>query len=172
MSVNQNSIRTINWKSALVVTLLVAFAALLATPLGPLGVFWRPSADIPVANATTIQLLLFLVLNITESLAFGLGIAFLIFGYPLVRAISPASFGLTRATHIAITWLLSNWWIHDGLHTHIGMSLDGLLGIEYGFHVTLMIAGVILAIFFLTLIRQEKAVSPAMIAKHSIKEAK
>ena len=160
MSVIRNVIPTINWKSTLVVTLVLAIAALLATPLGPLGVFWRPSADIPVSNATNIQLFLFLVLNIAEALAFGLGISFLVFGYPMVRAISPASIGLTRAAHFSIAWLLLNWWVHDSLHIHVGMELNGLLVMEYGFHVTLMIAGAILAYFFLTLIRQEETVSP------------
>jgi hypothetical protein len=96
------------------------------------------------------------MLNIFEALTFGLGISFLIFGYPLVRAISPASRGLTHAAHLSIAWLLLNWWIHDSLHIHVGMVLNGLLAIEYGFHVTLMLAGVILAIFYMTLLRQEK----------------
>jgi hypothetical protein len=120
-----------------------------------LGGFWRPSADIPVSGATGIQFILLLVLNIAEALAFGLGISFLVFGYPTVRAISRVSIGLTRAAHFAIAWLLLNWWVHDSLHIHVGMQLNGLLVIEYGFHVTLMIAGVILATFFLALVRQE-----------------
>jgi hypothetical protein len=49
---------------------------------------------------------------------------------------------------------MANWWPHDSLHLHNGLALNGLLGIEYGFHVTLMLAGVILAYFFLTLQRR------------------
>jgi hypothetical protein len=156
MNVIQKSNSMINRKPALVVAFLLAVVAFLATPLGPFGLFWRPSAEIPVSTATITQKILFMGLNISEALTFGLGIALLIFGYPLVRAISPASIGLTRAAHFSISWLLLNWWIHDSLHTHVGMDLSGLLGIEYGFHVTLMIAGVILAAFFLTLLRQQK----------------
>jgi len=156
MSVIVSETRTIHFKPALAVAIVLAIVALLATPLGPLGVFWQPSADIPVSSATSIQLILFLGLNIAESLTFGLGIAFLVFGYPMVRTVSPASKGLTRAAHFAITWLLSNWWIHDSLHAHVGMELNGMLGIEYGFHFTLMIAGGILAVFFLTLLGQWK----------------
>jgi hypothetical protein len=168
-TINLKSSLTINWKYILVITLFLAVVAFLATPLGPLGIFWRPSAEIPVSSATVIQKILFLGLNISESLSFGLGVSFLIFGYPIVRAISPASIGLTRAAHFSITWLLLNWWIHDSLHTHVGMELNGLLGIEYGFHLTLMIAGVILAAFFMTLIRQQKALSPSKSSGSSLK---
>lgn len=156
MSVIQSASRAIHWKPVLAVTLGSAVVALLASPLGPLGGFWRPSPDIPVSSATGIQLFLFLVLNIAEALAFGLGLSFLVFGYPMVRAISPTSSGLTRAAHFSIAWLLLNWWVHDSLHLHVGMALNGLLGMEYGFHITLMIAGVILATFFTILLRQEK----------------
>lgn len=157
MNAIQKSTSLINWKPALSIAFLLAIVAFLATPLGPLGVFWRPSSDVSVSSATVIQKILFIGLNIFEVLTFGLGLSFLVFGYPLVRAISPASIGLTRAAHFSISWLLLNWWMHDSLHTHVGMDLNGLLGIEYGFHVTLMIAGVILAAFFLTLIRQQQA---------------
>lgn len=165
MSVIRSATRAIHRKPVLAVTLVLAVVALLATPLGPLGGFWRPSPDIPVSTATGIQLLLFFVLNIAEALAFGLGISFLVFGYPMVRAISPASTGLTRAAHFSIAWLLLNWWVHDSLHIHVGMALNGLLGMEYGFHITLMIAGVILASFFLTILRQEHAESNASLSQ-------
>lgn len=154
MSAIVRETRNIPIKPALVLAFGLSIVALLATPLGPLGVFWRPSPDIPVSSATNIQIFLSFVLNIAESVTFGLGISFLVFGYPLVQAISPASLGMTRASHFAIGWLLSNWWIHDSLHTHVGMNINGMLGIEYGFHLTLMIAGVILATFFLTLFRR------------------
>jgi len=157
MSAVTNATRTINWKPVLAVTLVLAVVAVLANPNGPLGGFWRPPADSP--TPTSAQLPLFILLNIAEGLVFGLGISFLVFGYPMVRAISPASIGLTRATHLSISWLLGNWWLHDSLHIHNGLNLGGLLRIEYGFHITLMIAGLIVAYFFLTLLRQDMAVS-------------
>ncbi len=39
----------------------------------------------------------------------------------------------------------------------VGGNDTGLLGIEYGFHVTLMITGVILAYFMLTILRRRAA---------------
>ena len=141
-----------NWVKWLVVTLVLAVIAFLASPNGPLGGFWRPSADFP--QPTDAQLPLFILLNVAEALAFGLGISFLIFGYPLVQTILPASNGLTLGAHLSIAWLLFSWWPHDSLHVANGLNLSGLLAIEYGFHVTLMVAGVILAYFFFTLVRQ------------------
>lgn len=143
---------TVKWKPALAVTLALTVLAVLANPSGSLGGFWRPAAGMP--TPTGAELPFAILLKIAEGLTFGLGISFLIFGYPMVRAISPASLGVTRAAHVSIAWLLSNWWPHDSLHIYNGMNLGGLLAIEYVFHITLMIAGIILAYFFLTLLRQ------------------
>ena len=141
-----------NWIKWLVVTLMLAIIAFLASPNGPLGGFWRPSADFP--QPTDAQLPLFILLNVVESLAFGFGVSFLIFGYPLMQTILPASKGLTLAAHLSIAWLLFSWWPHDSLHVANGLNLNGLLIIEYAFHITLMVAGVILAYFLLALVRQ------------------
>ena len=138
-----------NWVKWLVVTLVLAVIAFLASPNGPLGGFWRPSADFP--QPTDAQLPLFILLNVAEALAFGLGISFLIFGYPLVQTILPASNGLTLGAHLSIAWLLFSWWPHDSLHVANGLNLSGLLAIEYGFHVTLMVAGRDLGVLLLGL---------------------
>ncbi|HSN39494.1 MAG TPA: hypothetical protein VLT92_04810 [Burkholderiales bacterium] len=141
-----------NWVKWLVVTLVLAAIAFLASPNGPLGGFWRPSADFP--KPTDAQLPLFILLNLAEALTFGFGISFLIFAYPLMQTLLPASKGLTLAAHLSIAWLLFSWWPHDSLHVANGMNMNGLLAIEYGFHVTLMITGAILVYFFLALVRQ------------------
>ena len=147
-----------NWIKWLAVTLVLAVIAFLASPNGPLGGFWRPSADFP--HPTDAQLPLFILLNVAEALAFGFGISFLIFGYPLMQSILPASKALTLAAHLSIAWLLFSWWPHDSLHVANGMNLNGLLAIEYVFHVTLMITGAILVYFFLALVRQRAVQSP------------
>jgi hypothetical protein len=131
-------------------TAIVGILAFLAEPNGPAGMFWRPSPMVP--DAVGIQLPLFMLLGITEALVFGLGIAFLVFGASMVRQfkVSP---GLARAAHLSISWVMINWWAHDSLHLHNGMELSGLLKIEYGFHITLMLAGIILAKFFVAMAR-------------------
>ena len=144
-----------NWIKWLAVTLVLAIIAFLASPNGPLGAFWRPSPDFP--QPTDAQLPLFILLNATEALAFGFGIAFLIFGYPLVQTFVPATRGLTLAAYLAVAWLLISWWPHDSLHFTNGINMSGLLAIEYGFHVTVMVAGVILVYFFLNVLRGRQA---------------
>ena len=146
-----------NWIKWLVVTLVLAVIAFLASPNGPLGGFWRPSPDFP--QPTDAQLPLFVLLNAIEALAFGFGIAFLIFGYSLVQTMLPAPKGLTLAAYLSTAWLLINWWPHDSLHLTNGINMSGLLAIEYGFHITLMVAGVILVYFFLNVLRGRAAPS-------------
>src|SRR5574342_941149 len=130
---------------AVLVALVFAVPAFLTEPHGPLGGFWAPSADMP--QATGIQAPLFMILGIAEAVAFGLGISFLLFGYSTIHDRAPMSASLARAAHLSIFWLLANWWAHDSLHVHNGMELNGLLAIEYGVHVTLILAGVTLARF-------------------------
>lgn len=144
-----------NWIKWLVVTVVLAVIAFLASPNGPLGGFWRPSPDFP--KPSDAQLPLFMLLTVTEALAFGWGIAFLIFGYPLMQAIAPASKRLTFWAYLSLAWLLASWWPHDSLHVANGTNLSGLLAIEYLFHVTLIVVGAILAYFFLALLRERAA---------------
>jgi len=136
------------------VSLVVAAIAFLASPHGPLGAFWRPSPDMPTPVGP--QVPLFMLLNIAEAVAFGAGVAFLIFGYRLIRSTAPGFPALGLAAYLSVAWLLINWWPHDSLHVANGMKLWGLLGIEYGFHITLMLAGAVLARFFFLVVADRR----------------
>lgn len=140
------------WTPWIATVAVVAVIAFLASPSGPLGGFWRPAADMPMPTAG--QLPLLILLNLIEVLIFGLGIAFALFGYRLLRSARVASRSLVLATYVSIVWLLVGWWPHDSLHIANGMSMNGLIAIEYGFHVTTMIAGAVVAAFFLAVLRQ------------------
>ncbi len=140
------------WTPWIATVAVVAVIAFLASPSGPLGGFWRPAADMPMPTAG--QLPLLILLNLIEVLIFGLGIAFALFGYRLLRSARVASRSLVLATYISIVWLLVGWWPHDSLHIANGMAMNGLIAIEYGFHVTNMIAGGVVAAFFLAVLRQ------------------
>ena len=129
----------------LFVTVLFGVSAFL---LGP--VIWPPEAGGPEPSAG--QLPFFVVLFAIEALAFGLGISFLAFGLPLVRKASGGWRLRAWAMYLSIVWLLVSWWPHDNLHIHTE-SLQGLLYIEYGFHMTLILSGLVLAYSFLSLIR-------------------
>jgi hypothetical protein len=141
----------------IIVIVVFAVATFLTGVTGPLGsvLGWRPAPGIP--EPIGVQLPLLILLALLESLALGFGVAFLLFGYPSMRAAGPAPAALTRAAHLSIVWVLINWWSHDSFHIANGLELGGLLAIEYVFHVTLMIAGTIAAWWFLTVIRGYRA---------------
>ena len=135
-----------------VVTFVVAIAAFLFGSHGPLGSMLWPTPVTLVSAPTATQEKLFMLLDGFEAVAFGLGIAFLLFGWPAVRRAMGASPGRALVMYLGIAWVLSNWWIHDNLHMVVGLHPKGLLGIEYGFHVTLIITGVALAYSMATMV--------------------
>jgi hypothetical protein len=100
---------------------------------------------------------LYVALSVFEALLFGLGVAFLTFGLPLVRRVR-VSPGLTWATYLSVAWLLVNWWPHDNFHRANGFDLAGLVRIEYGFHGTLYLAGLVVAWFFVSMLGREAPV--------------
>ena len=130
--------------------------ALFAVPAMALGrVIWPPAPGGPEPSA--LQFPFFLLLAIFEALTFGLGVSFLLFGFPAIRRAMGGSSARAWAAFLAIGWFLVSWWPHDNLHIHNGEDLQGLLYIEYGFHVTLMASGLILAYSLLTLLRPSDA---------------
>lgn len=147
-----------NWGKWLIVTLVLGVLAFLASPNAPLGGFWGPPAPSPGGGPSDAQRMLFMLIGAFQSLVFGWGIAFLIFGFSLASAMTPNNQGLARATHLAIAWSLINWWPHGNFHITLGArSVRGLLAIEYGFHVTTIVAALIMACFFVTVMRQRAA---------------
>lgn len=110
----------------------------------PVGAAIPPSTLLPY----------FIVLDGLGCLLLGMGVSFLVFGYGLVaRAGQPLA--LTYATYLSIAWLMVSWWPHGNLHrVTVGANWTGLLGIDYGFHLTLMGASIIVAIFFLRVLGQ------------------
>jgi hypothetical protein len=103
----------------------------------PTGALQPPSTLLPF----------FVGLAVVESVLFGLGLCFLVFGFGLLNQ-SRQPFALTYATYASLAWLMLSWWPHDNLHrvTPVG-DWTGLLGIEYAFHLTLMVASACVAVF-------------------------
>jgi hypothetical protein len=120
----------------IVVTVAVALPALAAGP-----VLFPPSADFP--EPTGAQFPLLLGVMAFEALALGFAVAFLAFGWPIVRQVVGPDRPRTIAAYVATAWLLGNWWLHDNLHISNGANINGLIAIDYAFHVTLIVAGVI-----------------------------
>jgi hypothetical protein len=86
-------------------------------------------------------------------LLLGLGVAFLIFGLPVLRRVSPDSKARAWAMYLSIGYLMVSWWPHLGMHTSNGLDLQKLLVIDYVFHLPLEFAGVVLAWSFFSLFR-------------------
>ena len=140
------------------VTLIFAVIGFLFGANAPLGaLIWPPAPGGP--EPVGLQVPLFVLLSVSEALAFGLGIAFLIFGLPFVRRLAPNAGGWHWVAFASIFWLLVSWLPHDNLHIHNGEDLAGLLMLEYGFHVTLMVAGGLLAWFFVRALRERAALA-------------
>ena len=146
----------IGWGKWIVVTLIFGVAAFIASPSGPLGGFWGLHAEDP--GNVRIQKAFFILLTMIQSLAFGFGFAFLLFGQEAVRSFLPTDGRLRLAVHLAIAWSLLSWWPHSNLHqTHNPDNISGLLAIEYGFHVTLILGGFIIAYFILMKSKQNQS---------------
>lgn len=135
------------WVKVLIVTVIIAAPAMV---LG--RVIWPPAEGGPEPSGA--QLPFFLFLALMESILLGLGISFLAFGLPAVRRVSADSGLRAWVMYLAIGWLMVSWWPHDNMHIHNGENMQGLLYIEYGFHLTLMLTGIILAYCFLSILRE------------------
>ena len=133
---------------------VVIIAALVTTALS--RIIWP---DIPGLHAPPAgQMPFFILMGILEGVAFGIGLAFLIFGFP--RAMK-ASGWPPKAAFFSTVWLLVSWWPHDNLHR---VTPEGdywfLLKLEYGFHLTLIVAGVFIA-YYLWTVYNGKETPPA-----------
>lgn len=121
-----------------IITLPVAVAAFL---LGPV---LFPPADVGAVPTST-QLPFFVFLGVTDAVLLGLGVSFLIFGYPLLRRVSPDSRARAWAMYLSIGYLMVSWWPHLNMHASNGVDFGGLLVIDLLFHLPLEVAGAVLA---------------------------
>ena len=114
-------------------TIVIAIVAFLLT-----RVIWP---DVPGMEGPPGSLLpWFIGIGVMEAVAFGLGVSLLLFYWKEgSRQLWP---------FVSVIWLLVSWWPHSSAHrTWEEGNWVGLLLMEYGYHVTLMIAGFILARF-------------------------
>ncbi|MGI8876675.1 MAG: hypothetical protein ACR2KP_20595 [Egibacteraceae bacterium] len=134
------------------ITLGGGVLAFLFAPQAPIGrMLWPATVALDPAPVGA-QIGLFMLQGAISALAFGAGVAFLLLGRePLQRLFGLGRAGLATATHLAVFWLLWSWWLHEGLHMVAGLHAGRLLAIEYAFHVTLIVAGGVLAHALLTL---------------------
>jgi hypothetical protein len=144
-------------KTSTKVALVTAAVGIPAFFLGPV---LFPPADVGV-EPTAGQLPFFLFLAVGDALLLGLGVSFLLFGFPVIRKVSPDSRVRAWAMYLSIGYLMVSWWPHLNMHASNGIDFQGLLYIDFFFHLPLEVAGVALALSFISLMRNRSAEAPA-----------
>ena len=111
------------------ITLAAGVPAFLLTP-----VLFPPNPSIAPPDAGLIPY--FLVLGVIESLFFGIGVAFLILGLPMMRRVASVSGVSPWPAYLAIGYLTASWWPHLGMHGEIRvpLAIPRLLVCEPGVH--------------------------------------
>ena len=90
----------------------------------------------------------FIALSVVESLFFGIGVAFLLFGLPKMRQVARISGLSPWPSYLAIGYLTASWWPHLGMHQVAGVDFDKLIVVDYVFHLPYIISGAVVAHFF------------------------
>ena len=116
-------------------------------------VLWPDAAGIPIPSA--IQLPFFIILSIIQSALFGFGIAFVSLFWKKAHSVSLTKGRIVSAVFISLAWLLVSWWPHANFHRAVGNDIQELLYVEYGFHLTNIIASVIVAYGFILQLRRK-----------------
>jgi hypothetical protein len=148
------------WVKAALVTTLVAAPAFFLGPIlfTPADVGFEPTAA---------QLPQLMFLAAGDALLLGLGVSFLLFGFPVVRRVSPDSKLRAWVMYLSIGHLMVSWWPHLNMHAANGIDFGGLLFIDYIFHLPLEVAGVALALSFITLMKSRTSSSEAPAAEEA-----
>ncbi|MEK6918706.1 MAG: hypothetical protein AABW73_01575 [Nanoarchaeota archaeon] len=136
-------------KKGIAITIVI-FLTVITLILGPK--LW-PSIEGEV-GPTSAQIPFLITLSIIESLLFGIGIALIYIAIPQLKKVKEEERRRTYWTFASIIWILISWWPHDNLHRHVGMNYSALIGIEYGFHLTIMLAGIMIAYYFMKEIKE------------------
>lgn len=157
------------WK-VLLVTLIFGFVGFNLQANGPMGeAIWGAAPDTGAPGPTDAQVGLLIAVAALEALAFGLAFAFVFFGWKKVASTPGVSAGLATAAAAAITWGLVSWVPHSAMHITNGDNFARLIFIEYAFHVTLIFAASILALFAYRL--STRGTQPATMRAHNDADA-
>ncbi len=139
------------------ITLVAGVAAFLLTP-----VLFPPNPKVAPPEPALIPY--FLVITVAETLFFGVGLAFLIFGLPLLRRIARVSGTRAWPAYVAIGYLTASWWPHLGLHAVAGMDMDKLIIVDYVFHLPYIVSAVVVAHFFYRTLQAATNTAPRQVS--------
>lgn len=135
------------WIKVLLVTLVVAVPAFVLA----LVLFPPTAGRIPY----------FVLLAAWDAVFLGVGVAFLLFGMPVLRKVSPDSSVRAWVMYLSIGILTVSWWPHLNMTASNGIDFQGLLFIDYGFHVPLTISAAALIYCFISIARRRTKDKPA-----------
>jgi hypothetical protein len=135
---------------------VVALTVGLAIPTFLLSrVIWP---DPPGASVPPKGLLPFLIVPaVFESLAFGAGVAFLIAAGRGLLSRTQVS-GLAIAAYASAGWALVSWWPHSNMH-RVNTSFQGLVVIDWTFHLTLIAGAAVIGVFLYRTLSREQSVA-------------
>ncbi|MFJ3218847.1 amino acid adenylation domain-containing protein [Kitasatospora sp. NPDC086801] len=127
---------------AVLCVVLVAFFAWIST-----DTFYPGATDLSVVPGSYHGW--FQVLYLCENLAFGAGVAFLLFGFPAVLR-QGRSFRLSLLTYLSVVWLLASWWPQDNLYRLTDATdWPRETALVFTFNVPLMAAALVVLTFLL-----------------------
>lgn len=141
------------WIKVLIVTLVVAVPAFV---LGPV---LFPPAEVGI-EPTAGQIPYVILLAAWDALFLGLGVAFLLYGMPVLRKVSPDSSVRAWVMYLSIVILTVSWWPHLNMTASNSIDFQGRLFIDYGFHVPLMISAATLIYCFISMARRRTKHEP------------
>ncbi len=110
---------------------------------GPLGGFW--GVEESSSDPSGLALAGLVTAALVEAVAFGVGLAWIAFGWRVVQHVNRP---LAVATYVAVAWALVSWVPHTAFHQSLAEeNWSGLAAIEWGFHVTLVFGAFVAAAF-------------------------
>ena len=143
----------------IVVIVAGAIVAILFSATGPLGGFWgMEDGDTDPSGGALAALI---GAGLIEYIAFGVGLAWIAFGWPMVRGDGRP---LALPAFVAVAWALVSWAPHTSFHQSLGdENYGGLAAVEWGFHVTLVIGAMVVAAFVWRALRGTEVAAPATV---------
>ena len=107
-----------------------------------------PASDMPTPTLSeSVFLWIFAAL---ESVSFGIGLTFAMYGKEVVMRMAASNRKQAYFLYGSIVWLLTAWLPYSTLFMNIGMTnLSALLMLSYFFHISLILAGLVVAYSFI-----------------------
>lgn len=118
---------------------------------------WPLPPEGPFPHGAQWPFLIFL--DLVQSLLFGLGMVLLVWGWPLFKWLPLRTRKEKTAVFVSTVWLFASWWPHIGFHISAGDNLWMLIAIDYTFHLTVIIASLVILRALISIAKRSQTVS-------------